>query len=120
MPELLASPFGCLSFADRSRSAAELIAPQDATTKSAEYSSREPFCPTITLRISRPDGLVSSRSTKAFVLRVTFGNLRAGSTAQACASDFAPTRHGKPSQVSQRIQALAWRSRSFSITPSGV
>ena len=29
MSELLASPFGCLSFSERSKSAAELMAPQD-------------------------------------------------------------------------------------------
>ena len=34
-----ASPFGCLSLFDRSRSAAELIAPQETTTKFAEYVS---------------------------------------------------------------------------------
>ena len=37
--EPFASPFGCRSLADRSSSAAELIAPQETTTTSAEISS---------------------------------------------------------------------------------
>ena len=61
--ELLANPLGCLSFAERSSKAAELIAPQDETTMSPETSSRVPLFLMITLLISRPDGLVSSRST---------------------------------------------------------
>ena len=36
MSELLARPFGCLSFAERKSSAAELIAPPDTITNLAE------------------------------------------------------------------------------------
>src|SRR5262249_60484005 len=100
--------------------AAVLIAPHDTTTMSAEYSSCVPSHFTTTLLTSLPEGFVSSRSTKALVSRVTLGNESAGSTAQTWASDLAWTRHGKPSQVSQRMQALLCGAFSSSMTPSGV
>ena len=55
---------------------------------------------------SRPDALVSRRSTYAPVTSDTFGCCSAGSTQTTCASAFAFTRHGKPSQVSHRMQRL--------------
>src|SRR5689334_19548094 len=119
MSEPLARPFGCLSFADRSSSAEELMAPHEATTTSPENSSRVPFWRTITLLTWRPSELVSSRSTSASVISVTFGYWSAGSTPSTCASDFAYKRHGKPSQVEQRMHLLL-RDFSSSITPKGV
>src|SRR5256885_13695202 len=68
------------------------MAPADTTTTPAEYSSRPPLRRTITLLTARPDGIVASRSTKAFVSSVTFGNSSAGSTASTCASAFARTK----------------------------
>src|SRR5215472_14867230 len=43
---------------------------------------------------SRPETLVSRRSTKVFVKRVTLGKRSAGSTQSVWASDLASTRHG--------------------------
>src|SRR5438477_6515072 len=60
MSELLANPRGCLSLAERNSSAAELMAPQETTTRSAEYVSRLPLRSTSTPFISRPDESVSS------------------------------------------------------------
>ena len=62
-PERLASPFGCLSLADRSSSAAELMAPQETTTTFPAKLSLAPFRRTTTLLTSLPAGSVSSRST---------------------------------------------------------
>src|SRR6516165_1352603 len=117
--ELFPSPRGCLSFADRSSSAEELIAPQETTTMLAEYFSEAPFRRTTTFVTSRPLGLVSNLSTKALVNSLTPGNCNAGSTHITWASDFAWTRHGKPSHVSQRMHLLLCGSFSSSRTPSG-
>ena len=61
-----------------------------------------------------PDGSVSSRRTLAWVSSVTFGCSSAGSTHTTCASDFAPTRQGKPSTRSQRMHRLARVARPAS------
>src|SRR5437764_12062940 len=119
MSELLASPRGCLSLAERKSRAAELIAPHETTTTSAEYVSRLPPRSTITLFTSRPDEFVSSLFTSEFVRRVTLECLIASSTHTTCASDFAPTRHEKPSQVLQRMQRLLCGFFSSSMTPTG-
>ena len=96
------------------------MAPADTTTTPAEYSSRPPLRRTITLLTARPDGIVSSRSTKAFVSSVTFGNSSAGSTASTCASAFARTRQGNPSQVPQRMHWLRFGFFSSIWIPKGV
>src|SRR6516162_1524909 len=103
MSEPLARPRGCLSLAERSRSAAELIAPAATITSPAEYSSGAPSRSTETFVTTRPVPSVCSRVTFDFVLRVTLGRARAGSTQQTWASALAWTRHGNPSQVSHRI-----------------
>ena len=66
-----------------------------------------------------PAGLVSSRTAIASVSSVTFGYCSAGRTPITSASDFACTRHGKPSQVAHRTQVLYGMFASFSITPHG-
>src|SRR6266478_4646750 len=104
MSELLANPRGCLSLAERNSSAAELIAPQETTT---------------TLFTSQPDESVSKRFTSEFVSRVTLECLIASSMHTTCASDLAPTRQAKPSQVLQRMQRLLCGFFSSSITPTG-
>src|SRR2546427_12598930 len=119
MSELLANPRGCLSLAERNSSAAELMAPQETTTTSAEKVSRLPPRSTTTLFTSRPDESVSNRFTSEFVSRVTLECLIASSMQTTCASDFAPTRQAKPSQVLQRIQRLLCGFFSSSITPTG-
>src|SRR5207244_11705072 len=102
MSELLANPRGCLSLAERNSSAAELMAPQETTTRSAEYVSRLPLRSTSTLFISRPDESVYSRFTSEFISRVTFGFLIASSTHPTCESDLAPPLQSNPSQVLER------------------
>src|SRR6266851_9688464 len=119
MSELLASPRGCLSLAERKRSAAELIAPHETTTTSAEYISRLPPRSTTTLFTSRPDESVSNRFTSEFVRRVTLECLIASSMQTTCASALAPTRQEKPSQVLQRMQRLLCGFFSSSMTPTG-
>src|SRR5216684_2825209 len=111
MSEPLASPRGCRSLAERSSSAAELMAPAETTTTSAEYVSVA--SPRFTTRrvTSRPDAPVSSFVTWALVSRVTFGSRSAGSTQTTWASDLAPTRHGWPSQVSRRVRVRRARGR---------
>jgi hypothetical protein len=52
-----------LSLAERSSNAAELIAPQDEITISADNSSRPPFLRMTTFEILRPELSVSSFST---------------------------------------------------------
>ena len=70
----VAQPVGWWSLAERSSSAAELIAPADTTTTSADVlldarrRARRP--PGVTVR---PSGDVSSRVTRASVSSVTFG-----------------------------------------------
>ena len=95
------------------------MAPAETTTTSAEYVSVA--SPRFTTRrvTSRPDAPVSSFVTWASVSRVTFGSRSAGSTQTTWASDLAPTRHGWPSQVSQRMQRLPRGSASSSMIPSG-
>ena len=50
---------------------------------------------------------------------VTLACSSAGRTPRTSASDFACTRHGKPSHVEQRTHALWGMSSSASITPQG-
>ena len=66
-----------------------------------------------------PAAFVSSRSARAPVSSVTLRCASAGRTASTSASDFACTRHGKPSHVAQRTQRLLGRSASSSMTPQG-
>src|SRR3954470_9079539 len=119
MSELFASPLGCLLLAERSRSAAELIAPAERTTTSALYDSCSPLRSTCTVLIARPVSSVSSRDTSAPVRSSTFWCSKAGSTQPTCASDFALTRQGNPSQVEQRMHLLRCGFLSSSIIPSG-
>ncbi len=58
-------------------------------------------------------------TASAFVSSVTLSCSSAGRTPSTSASDFACTRHGKPSHVAQRTQALWGMSSSASITPHG-
>src|SRR5207253_6524062 len=104
--ELLANPRGCLSLAERSSSAAELMAPQETTTRSAEQVSRLPLRSTTTPFTSRPVASVSNRFTSEFVSKVTLECLIASSMHTTCESDLAPTRQANPSQVLQRMQRL--------------
>ncbi len=96
------------------------MAPHETTTMEAEYSTTSPSRSTRTLFTSRPVALVSRRRTNAFVTRVTFGCSSAGSTQITCASAFADTRQGCPSQVLQRMHRLLCLDCSSSMTPSGV
>ena len=73
---------------------------------SAVYVSRAPSRSTTTSVTALPAGFVRSATASALVSRVTFGCSSAGRTASTSASDLACTRHGKPSQVGQRTQAL--------------
>ena len=68
--------------------------------------SRSPSRSTTTPVTAVPAAFVSSRTASAFVHSVTFACSSAGRTASTSASDFACTRHGKPSQVAQRTHAL--------------
>jgi len=96
------------------------MAPHDTTTTFPEYVSGTPFRSTCTAVISRPEGLVSRRLTNASVTSVTFGCASAGSTQITWASALAWTRHGKPSQVSHRMQRLVRGSCSSSMRPIGI
>jgi hypothetical protein len=94
-------------------------APHDTTTTSpVKVSSPSPWC-TTTPVTDLPDAFVSRRSASASVSSVTLGCSSAGRTASTSASDFACTRHGKPSQVAQRTQALNAGAVSSSRTPHG-
>jgi hypothetical protein len=66
-----------------------------------------------------PAALVSSRTAIASVSRVTLGYSRAGRTPTTSASDFACTRHGKPSQVGHRTHVLYGMFASLSMIPHG-
>jgi hypothetical protein len=66
-----------------------------------------------------PSPFVSSLTTFAFVRSVTFGCSRAGRTPSTSASDFACTRHGKPSQVAQRMHVENGGFDSSSMIPHG-
>ncbi len=81
--------------------------------------SRTPSRSTSTPVTAVPALLVSSRSAWVRVSSVTLSCLSAGRTAITSASDFACTRHGKPSQVAQRTQVLLGASPSSSSTPHG-
>ena len=66
-----------------------------------------------------PLAFVSSRTASAFVSSVTLGCSIAGRTQSTSASDFACTRHGKPSHVAQRTQRPNGMFASSSSTPQG-
>ena len=83
-----------------------LAAPQATTTTSAENRSSPPSRSTTTSVTAVPSPFVSSLATLAFVRSVTFECSSAGRTPSTSASDFACTRHGKPSHVAQRMQVL--------------
>ena len=83
------------------------------------WVSRAPSRSTTTPVTAVPASLVSRRTACALVSRVTLGCSSAGRTPSTSASDFACTRHGKPSHVEQRTQALWGMSSSSSITPHG-
>src|SRR5215470_13129973 len=119
MSELLANPRGCLSFAERSSSAAELMAPHETTTTSAEYVSRLPLRSTTTDLTSRPELSVSRRFTMELISKLTLGCFTASSMHRTCASALAYIRQGNPSQVLQRMQRLFCGFFSSSMTPTG-
>ena len=102
----MASPLGCLSFAEASSSLAELAAPQATTTMSPSYRPVSPSCSATTRVTAVPAGLVSSFTTRAFLISVTLSCSRAGRTPITSASDLACSGHGKPSQSAQRTQML--------------
>ena len=66
-----------------------------------------------------PSPFVSSLATFAFVSSVTLECSSAGRTPSTSASDFAWTRHGKPSQVAQRMQVENGGLDSSSMIPHG-
>lgn len=91
---------------------------------SALNSSVAPFLSSATTLVTvRPVGSVSRRCTSALVTIVTLSYFSAGSTQITCASDLAPSRQGKPSTRSQRMQTLSWVARPCSswvrFTPIG-
>ena len=81
--------------------------------------SSEPSRSTTTSVTTVPASFVASLVTFEFVSRVTFGCSSAGRTPSTSASDFAWTRHGKPSQVLQRMQRLKGGFDSSSMIPQG-
>src|SRR3954453_11656351 len=117
--EPLARSRGCLSLADISSSLAEFAAPHDTTTMSPRKTSRCPATLATTSVTAVPLALVSSLIALALRSSVTLGNSSAGRTAMVSASDLACTRHGKPSQVWQRMQVLYAMFCSSSITAQG-
>lgn len=101
-----------------------MTAPQATTTMSAANPVVVPSVSSATTRVTvRPVGSVSSRRTSALVIIVTLSCSRAGSTQITWASDLAPSRQGKPSTRSQRMQALVRVARPSSswvrFTPMG-
>ena len=108
-----------LSVADASSSLALFAAPQETTTRSAVNVSVWPPCSTTTPVTAVPAAFVSSRTASASVSSVTFGCSSAGRTPITSASDLACTRHGKPSQLSQRTHALNGMLASSSRIPHG-
>ena len=66
-----------------------------------------------------PSSLVASLTTFAFVSSVTFECSSAGRTPSTSASDFACTRHGKPSQVAHLMQVENGGFDSSSMIPHG-
>src|SRR6516162_6284343 len=119
IPELLPRPCGWRSLADDRRRAAELMAPADRATTSAVYSSRSPSWSTMTLLTEPPSGLVSRRTTRELVRRVTLGWRRAGSTHTTWASALALTRQANPSQVEHRMHGLVPGFCSSIMIPRG-
>ena len=83
-----------------------LAAPHATTTIEPAYRSVLPSRSTTTSVTVVPGASVSSLTALAFVSSVTFACSSAGRTPSTSASDFACTRHGKPSQVEQRTQWL--------------
>ena len=69
----VAEPVGVGVAGRRQQQAAELMAPQEVTTTSAEYSSWVPSRSTTTRVTVRPSGEVSSRVTGALVRQVHVG-----------------------------------------------
>ena len=96
-----------------------LAAPQATTTTLPENRSSAPSRSTTTSVTAVPGSFVTSLVTLAFVRSVTFGWSSAGRTPSTSASDFAWTRHGKPSQVAQRMQVENGGFDSSSMTPHG-
>src|SRR5271166_4895968 len=119
MSDPLASPLGCLSLPEVSRSLAELAAPHDTTTMLPRNVSVWPLWFTATSVTAVPVEFVLSLITCALVSNVTFENLSAGRTARTSASDLAWTTQGKPSQSIQRTQVLNGMFFSFSMIPQG-
>ena len=96
-----------------------LAAPQATTTTSPAKRSSLPSRSTTTSLTDVPSAFVSSLTTLEFVSSVTFGCSSAGRTPSTSASDFAWTRHGKPSQVAQRMQVENGGFDSSSMIPHG-
>ena len=67
-----------------------------------------------------PVAFVSNRVTLEFVIRVTFGRFMISRMQLISASDFAWSKHGYPSHVSQRTHFDANGSASFRFRPSGI
>ena len=89
-----------------SSSFAVLAAPHATTTMSPAIRSSPPSRSTTTSVTAVPASFVPSLTTFAFVSSVTFACSSAGRTPSTSASDLAWTRHGKPSQVAQRMHVL--------------
>ena len=107
MSEPLARPRGCRSLADRSSSAAELIAPHDDDDDVAGVSLGLAVpLDDDTGDLAGPKAWFPAASTRRSVSSVTFGCASAGSTQTTWASDLAWSRHGNPSHVSHRMQGL--------------
>jgi hypothetical protein len=108
-----------LSFAERSRSFAEFAAPHETTTTSPWMCSSPPSWETTTSVTSVPSPFVPSSTASAFVRSVTLGCSSAGRTPSTSASDFACTRHGKPSHSAQRMHVLNAGFASSTMIPHG-
>ena len=96
-----------------------LAAPHATTTTSPANRSSASSRSTTTSVTVVPPSFVSSLTTFEFVSSVTFGCSSAGRTPSTSASDFACTRHGKPSQVAQRMHVLNGVFDSSSRIPQG-
>ena len=104
--------------ADRSSSAAEFTAPQATTTMSAlkVTGSAVPSSRTTTPVTLPPAASVSSRSHVGAGEQLDAAAApRAGSTQMTWESDFAWTRHGKPSTRSQRMHTLSRVARPVGV-----
>ena len=80
-----------------------MAAPADRTATPASTTSGSPSTSPIS-RVTRPAASTSSERMRAPVRSRTLPPASAGPSAQVSASDLAPSRHGKPSQVWQRTQ----------------